>query len=447
MKLKKTTTSTLVILLALSFAQSSWAVGVSGLATENPSHENPFHENPSHENNGHDNEGSGEKSLDNDEHEGGHKDDQSSGHEGRDDQNNDLNEISEETHEEGITLGETQMSMAGINVETLHPRTMDYQIYTPGEIVANGYTSYLVSPRVDSVVLRRHVALGDHVVQDQRLVTLFSETVATAQANYQVNAAEWRRVQRLGQKAVGAKRFISAQTNFNAANARLQAYGLSASAISSLTNSQASNQTGNKATNENATILGEYTLNAATGGVVLSDDFQQGQHLAAGSSLMMIANEHELWVEAKLAPTQQLQLPAGTIAKVKVGGEFFSATVTQQAHTIDLLTRTRVVRLLVSNTSHRLHPGLFADVYFQFSTEQAVLAVPEAALVRGADGDWTVFTEDHPGEFKAEEVELGRSLGDWREIKGISAGTRVVTGGAFFVASQIAKGGFDPHNH
>jgi len=45
------------------------------------------------------------------------------------------------------------------------------------------------------------------------------------------------------------------------------------------------------------------------------------------------------------------------------------------------------------------------------------------------------------------EVEVGQALGEWREVFGIEAGSRIVTEGAFFVASQIAKGGFDPHNH
>lgn len=90
---------------------------------------------------------------------------------------------------------------------------------------------------------------------------------------------------------------------------------------------------------------------------------------------------------------------------------------------------------------------MFVKVLFQFETQHKVIAVPEEALIRSSDGDWTVFIEDHPGEFKAVEVELGRSLGEFREIIGLENGTRVVTQGAFFVASEIAKGGFDPHNH
>jgi len=86
-------------------------------------------------------------------------------------------------------------------------------------------------------------------------------------------------------------------------------------------------------------------------------------------------------------------------------------------------------------------------VYFRFTTKEPVLAVPESALMRGADGDWTVYVEAAEGEYESVEVELGRSIGGLREVSGLAEGQRVVLRGAFFVASEIAKGGFDPHNH
>ncbi|MGB0899372.1 MAG: efflux transporter periplasmic adaptor subunit, partial [Psychrobium sp.] len=64
-----------------------------------------------------------------------------------------------------------------------------------------------------------------------------------------------------------------------------------------------------------------------------------------------------------------------------------------------------------------------------------------------ADGDWVVYVESHSGEFEAVEVDIVQSLGDLRQISGLAPNSRVVIQGAFFVASQIAKGGFDPHNH
>ena len=64
------------------------------------------------------------------------------------------------------------MTLADIQINPLTPRKVDYQLYAPGEILSNGYTSYRVSPRVPSVVLRRHVALGDHVEQGHGLLGL-----------------------------------------------------------------------------------------------------------------------------------------------------------------------------------------------------------------------------------------------------------------------------------
>ena len=285
-----------------------------------------------------------------------------------------------------------------------------------------------------SVVLRRHVALGDHVKQGQPLVTLFSGNVAQAQASYRTAWPEWNRVRELGRKTVGEKRYINAKTDFEAAQATLQAFGLASSDLRLLTS-------------QKTLSLGEYTLRAEIDGAVLADDFEQGQRIDAGAPLITLADEKQLWVEAHLSSKTSLTLGAGTQAEVVAGDVRVKATVTQEAHTIDPVTRTRTVRLLVDNAEHRLHPGQFAEVFFRFRTEKPVLAVPETALMRSADGDWTVFVEDHPGEFQPVEVELHRPLGQLREISGIEPNTRIVTKGAFFVASQIAKGGFDPHNH
>lgn len=361
-------------------------------------------------------------------------------HDSHAEENHDEHQSEAETgddHEESgtsATLTPAQMSLANIQVELLKPILVDYQLYAPGEILFNGYTSYRVSPRVASVVLRRHVALGDHAKKGQPLVTLFSETLAKVQADYREAWSEWQRVQELGRRTVGEQRYISAKASLESTEATLLAYGLTEADLASLTS-------------EKINALGEYTLRAQIDGSVLADDFEQGQRIEAGAPLISLADEKELWVEAHLPADRTLSLPVGTMADVVAGDVRVKAKVAQEAHTIDHVTRTRTVRLLVNNSEHRLHPGQFAEVFFNFNTDKAVLAVPESALMRAPDGDWTVFKEDHPGEFVPVEVTLGRALGHLREITGIEPGSRIVTEGAFFVASQIAKGGFDPHNH
>ncbi|WP_105181907.1 efflux RND transporter periplasmic adaptor subunit [Pseudoalteromonas sp. T1lg21] len=346
--------------------------------------------------------------------------------------NHQENEQAEHANE--VSLTEQQQQLANIKVERLVLKKHKQTLYAPGEIKANGYVSYVVSPRVDSIVVKRHALLGQHVNKGDSLVTLFSGEVASQQTEFRLAEAEWQRVTKMTAGTVSEKQILTAKAEYEVAYSRLVAFGLSKQAIAqTLTISPEK--------------LGEYTLFAQTSGAVLTDNFAQGQRVDSGIELMLIADESALWVAAQLSANQDRTISNGSTALLEVNGNRYQARVIQEAHTIDKQTRSRTVRLEVKNTQHSLHPGMFADVYFHFETDQEVLAVPENALTRSADGDWQLFVVDDDGGFAAQEVTLGRSFGDYREVLGIKAGLEVVTQGAFFIASQLAKGGFDPHNH
>jgi hypothetical protein len=68
-------------------------------------------------------------------------------------------------------------------------------------------------------------------------------------------------------------------------------------------------------------------------------------------------------------------------------------------------------------------------------------------VLRAADGDWQVFVEAAPGRFEPKEVDIVNTFGKKIVISGIEPGSRVVSEGAFFVQSEIAKSGFEVHNH
>ena len=77
-------------------------------------------------------------------------------------------------------------------------------MYAPGEIKANGYASYVVSPRVDSIVVKRHALLGQHVNKGDSLVTLFSGEVASQQTEFRLAEAEWQRVTKMTRGTLAA---------------------------------------------------------------------------------------------------------------------------------------------------------------------------------------------------------------------------------------------------
>lgn len=357
-----------------------------------------------------------------DEGEAGEEDEHGHGHGGHKEQPSDAE------------LNPEQIKQAEIKVIELQPRVVDYDLYAPGEVLSNDYASYRVSARIPSIVMQRHVTLGETVKPGQSLVTLFSEALVETQAAYKVAVSEWHRVESLGRQAVGDKRYITAQSEMAALAGKLEAYGLSSSDISELARVPHPK-------------LGQYVLRAVNEGVVLKDDFHEGQRVDAGEAIIDLVDEKELWVEARLPPGQAHHIPVDTPATIQASGESVEGKVIQAAHKIDARTRTQVIRLTVNNESHKLHPGVFADVLFHFKTETPVLAMPESAVLRAADGDWQVFVEAAPGRFEPREVEIVKTLGKQLVITGVESGSRVVSEGAFFVQSEIAKSGFEVHNH
>ncbi len=142
--------------------------------------------------------------------------------------------------------------------------------------------------------------------------------------------------------------------------------------------------------------LGEYMLRARVDGAVLTDEFEQGQRVEAGQPLVTLANESELWVEAHLPANSDIVLKQGAEAEVRVAGRVAVATVSQEAHTIDAVTRTRIVRLELDNPEDRFHPGMFADVYFLLNHGAGACGAGEC-VDASADGDWTVYVEEAEG--------------------------------------------------
>ena len=346
------------------------------------------------------------------------------------------NHSDHQEHDEKVTIHLTpsQIAMANITVKSVRAQTHKRKIYAPGELKANDFTSYLVAPRNDAVVVRRHTALGENVSVGTPLVTLYSESMAQAQADYLIATSEWQRAQAMRAETLSEEAKTHARARFSAAYSTLRALGVSKTEITAITS---------KAANE----LGEYTLVAERSGIVTMDDFSQGQHIKAGQTLLAITDESTLWVEAQLPPDSQLALDADTEALVKSNQGHYQAKVLQAAHTIDPVTRTRRVRLIVDNPEDQLHAGMFVAVQFLLPSEKPIIALPQSALMQGHNGTWQVYVENKPGEFMAKAVELGQTYGELVAVSGLKDGEKVATSGAFFVASEQAKSGFDPHNH
>lgn len=323
-----------------------------------------------------------------------------------------------------LELKPAAISAANIKVETITARTLARTIAAPGEVKSNEYRSAQITTRVSAQVVRRLAKLGDAVKQGQPLVTLTSVEVAAAQGEAVLKAREWDRVRELGEAIVGGRRYLEARIAAEQARAKLIAYGLT------------------PAEADNSQTLGQFTLVAPRSGTVLRDEFMEGERIEPGHALFLIADESAAWVEANLSPTDASKVVEGSDARVKVDGRWLDGKVIQKHHLIEETTRTIPVRIEVQVTGDHLHNGEFVECRVAVGSLENAIAVPNAALYQGTDNTWAVFVQEAATKYKRVPVQIKEELGELTVVEGLTSGAQVVTQGAFYLNSELAKASF-----
>lgn len=327
-----------------------------------------------------------------------------------------------EEHEEGsaIRMTQAQLRAAGIRLAQIQLSTLNEDLRAPGEVVDNAYGTTLITPRVESLVVRRHAKLGDEVAAGTALVTLSSVEVAEAQGALRIAEQEWKRVQALGRDAVSGRRLTEAQVAVEQARVRARAYGLP----------------GSSAGQSN----GEFTLTAPHAGRITEDSFLIGERIEPGRTLFRLVDETLVWVDAKLPGNEARRVSVGSKAVVVVGDERLDGKVVQRAHRTAEETRNAVIRVEVPNEGDRLHGGDFVEVYLDAGENaEPQLSVPTDALVQ-LEGETVVFRQDEAGVLEPVEVRTGAVIGKQTVVlDGIAAGDAIVVEGAFALKAQLLK--------
>jgi RND family efflux transporter MFP subunit len=335
-----------------------------------------------------------------------------------------------------VHLSPEQGETLNLEISVLEPRILEKTLRAPGEVELNAYATAQVTPRIDAQVLARHAQLGDQVQKGQPLVTLSSVDMAEAQGDLVVAEREWQRLTKLKDQFVSDTEYLAASVARQKALSSVLAYGMTEEQVKTLVSAS-----------EKAD--GTFELLSPQSGTVVRDAFVLGELVEPGRVLFEITDESVRWVEAQMPPEEAVGISVGDRVRVAYRDAWLDGRVTQIHHLLDEITRTQAVRVEVPDPEHRLHPGVFVDVVVLAggSGSEPVLAVPEAAVLRSPDGDWQVFVAEGEGAFRPVEVEVLRTSGGMAVIEGLSTGTHVVTRGAFFLQSELAKSGFDIHQH
>lgn len=341
------------------------------------------------------------------------------------------NEDEGQHDDEALKLTREQRAVAGIEVVQLTEQNFSLEAVATATLVVDRDRTVTLAPQLEVRVLKRHVVPGQEVARGQPLLTLGGAAVAQAQADHINAASEWDRVKRMGESAVSASRRLQAQVDAELKRATLEAIKMTAAQINGL--------------ESNPETIGSYQLLAPISGRVQQDIAMPGQVFAGGTALMQLTDESHLWLEAQVTPAQAEKVNIGSKALVKVGQYHIEAKIIGRSHELSPVTRTEQILIAFENPGHVLHAGQFAEIYLTDNARGGVV-LPDAALTRGGDGDWQVFVEDEDG-FDAVEVEVIERQRGMNLVRGLAPNAKVVISGAFFLASEQAKSGFDIHNH
>ncbi|MGN6235177.1 efflux RND transporter periplasmic adaptor subunit [Dyella sp.] len=168
-----------------------------------------------------------------------------------------------------------------------------------------------------------------------------------------------------------------------------------------------------------------------------------GDYLAAGTTVVTVQQLDPLYVD--------FNVPQGELGRLKVGqpvtlsldayaGRSFSGKLSAINPKVDTSTRNVQVEATVPNHDQTLTPGMFAKVSVDVGQQRTQLTLPQAAIVYNPYGDTVYVVQPSKGKdakgkpnaptVKQAFVTTGDSRGDQVAIlKGISAGTEVVTSG------------------
>ena len=174
------------------------------------------------------------------------------------------------------------------------------------------------------------------------------------------------------------------------------------------------------------------SVRAPFAGLIARRDVSRGEYVNVGQPLFELVALDPVEVEFYLAERDSSRVVVGQEVRVTVApfpGETFDGVVTMISPTIDVRTRTLRVKAQIDNADGRLRPGLFARADLGIAVREAVLLVPEEAILLRSDGS-VVFRRGEGNRVERLVVETGEYRGGQVEVaRGLAPGDQVVTRG------------------
>jgi len=182
--------------------------------------------------------------------------------------------------------------------------------------------------------------------------------------------------------------------------------------------------------------LERHRLTAPFDGIISRRYFDRGEWVDPGSAVVELVKVDELWLDVRVPQRYWSDLRGRGNVTVRAWADVdrdreLDARVHARVPVSDPTARTFLLRLLVTDDSGAITPGMSAGVEVEIEREETTVRVPRDAILRYPDGTTTIWIVEDGSDRAAErEVVVRRNIGDLVELEGeLPEGARVVTRG------------------
>ena len=306
-----------------------------------------------------------------------------------------------------ITISPETIQNIGVRTQKATAAIFGNDVRSYGLVAPNVRIQHDISSRIDGWVEELKVtAVGDEVKKDQLLFSLYSPDLISAQQDYIAAISSGLR-----------SRIISSKK-------RLKSLGVQDRAINQIKKKRQK--------------LQNIPFYSDVDGVVSKLNIRKGTYVKSGMQLAVIQDYSSVWINVSVAEKDLGFLKKDMKTEVtfpNISNEKRIARIDYIYPTIDEVSRTGQIRLILNNENGKLRPGSYADVSFETISVKR-LSVPLEAVLKSSDGDHVVVDLGN-GRFESRQVKTGVSnKGRIQIISGLKEGENIVVSSQFLIDSE-----------
>lgn len=320
---------------------------------------------------------------------------------------NNSKDKSSNNSKKAITISPETIQNIGVRTEKAIAAIFGNDVRSYGLVAPNVRIQHDISSRIDGWVEELKVtAVGDEVKKDQLLFSLYSPDLISAQQDYIAAISSGLR-----------SRIISSKK-------RLKSLGVQDRAINQIKKKRQK--------------LQNIPFYSDVDGVVSKLNIRKGTYVKSGMQLAVIQDYSSVWINVSVAEKDLGFLKKDMKTEVtfpNISNEKRIARIDYIYPTIDEVSRTGQIRLILNNENGKLRPGSYADVSFETISVKR-LSVPLEAVLKSSDGDHVVVDLGN-GRFESRQVKTGVSnKGRIQIISGLKEGENIVVSSQFLIDSE-----------